>query len=258
MQTVRDRGDQHSVFFVVWPEEKSHESQVSLPSPQHPQEQQSLSLMEAAASSGIPQNTSTTSRDSSSSYRISNSVSPPLIQSPGSESLSSKQQHVPGLSSATGAGGIDQLPRSYSPAMQQPSYRAVTAGHQMFTLPAPAIVSLPAADSTQQQQQVLLTTTEQQQPSVINAAAQSGNHLVEQREHSLLLSTAHKQQLLHMNTPLLTGVPVLQRGQDLDNLRKIGTICFFLVIISSCSYMHNDGVVPLVYTDIYFNLKQVV
>lgn len=206
MKTARDRGDQHSVFFVVWPEEKSHESQVSLPSPQHPQEHNQVSLMETAASATVcipQQNTSTANRDSSSSYRISNSISPPL-QSPESESLSSKQH----ANSPPAHAGTMDIPKPYSP--MQP-FRAVTAGHQILTLPAPAVVSLPS-----ESQQVLVAT--EQQPSSLGFQT---SHLLEQRDHSILLSPAHKQ-LLQINPPLLTGVPVVPRGQDADNLKKIG------------------------------------
>ncbi|XP_064384821.1 uncharacterized protein LOC135333725 [Halichondria panicea] len=197
MQAARDRADQHGIFFVVWPEEKSQESQVTLPSPQHPQEHNS-SLMETAASSSSSQDTSTISRDASTSRRYTDSISPP-IQSPESEYLylSSKQHAVPSPAA------VDPL-KSYSP--MQP-FRTGTTGHQMIALPAPAIVSL-AAES----QQVLLAT---EQPTSIL------NHPPEQRDHSILFSPAHKQ-LLQMNSPLLTGVPTVPQRQDVENLRKIG------------------------------------
>ena len=199
MQAARDRADQHGIFFVVWPEEKSQESQVTLPSPQHPQEHNS-SLMETAASSSSSQDTSTISRDASTSRRYTDSISPP-IQSPESEYLylSSKQHAVPSPAA------VDPL-KSYSP--MQP-FRTGTTGHQMIALPAPAIVSL-AAES----QQVLLAT---EQPTSIL------NHPPEQRDHSILFSPAHKQ-LLQMNSPLLTGVPTVPQRQDVENLRKIGNI----------------------------------
>ncbi len=199
MQAARDRADQHGIFFVVWPEEKSQESQATLPSPQHPQDiNSSSSLMETAASSSSSQDTSTASRDASTSRRYTDSISPPM-QSPESEYLYlSSKQHAPSPAA------VDPL-KPYSP--MQP-FRAGTTGHQMIALPAPAIVSL-AAES----QQVLLATD---QPNSIIS-----NHPPEQRDHSILFSPAHKQ-LLQMNGPLLTGVPTVPQRQDVENLRKIG------------------------------------
>ena len=209
MHAARDKPDQQSYFYVVWPEEKSsQESQVTLPSPQHPKEQ-SPPKMETAASTGSSADASATAREAATSHRFRESTSP-TVHSPDADYLAAKQQVTVVTSPHTTDLSKGQ-PNPFSPVHP---YRAQTAGHQIISLPAPAIVSL--ADP----QQVLFPAD----PMSSKEGLRDTSHAHERTgEQPSVFSTAHKQ-LLHMTSPIVAGAPSLpiSRGHEVENFRKIG------------------------------------
>lgn len=222
MQPVRDRTpDQHSYFYVVWPEEKAE-----LPLSPQTTEQPSPGLDPATSGSSshevIAAAGSNTTRETPVMSSTSRRYTESPVQSPEVEYITSKQQQASSpLTLDLVQSKSTPVTSNYSPSYSMTAHSQRprgSTGPQMITLPASAAVP-------NSQTQLLLSsgvTTFMGGSSEVQKEL-GGNHVGDSHgrtvdpSHSMLLPQNQKQ-LLHLGNPL-----PLAKNQDVSGgFRRIG------------------------------------
>ena len=221
MQPVRDRDrtpDQHSYFYVVWPEEKSElplspptKKETEQPSPGLDLATSGSSSREAIAAGGTQVMSSATSR------RYTESP----VQSAEVDYLTSRQQQVSSpLTLDLVQSKSTPVTSNYSPSMTAHSQRPRgSTGHQMITLPASTVVPTSQAQLLLSSEVTTFTGGSSEMQKELG-----GNHVGDSRmsptidtSRSMLLPQSQKQ-VLHLGNPVSVA-----RNQDVHGgFKRIG------------------------------------
>lgn len=211
MQPVRERTpDQHSYFYVVWPEEKT-ELPLS-PSSKKEAEQPSPGIESATSGSSSHEAITAGSRDTQivSSRRFTESP----VQSPDVDYLTSRQQQA---SSPVTMDPVQPkttyVSTNYSTSMPpHPQRTRGSLSHQIITLPVTTVAPTQILSSG-----VTTYMGGSSDPQKEVGASQQGDSRTVDISHSLLLQQSQRQ-LLHLGN----HIPIA-RSQDINgSFRKIG------------------------------------